>query len=75
MITLLLCERGVLRDPMLYLSLFFKTHRSVYYDLLDRLCEMGLVREITGRRRDRVFSYAEYIEILNEGTDLPEAGS
>ena len=37
---------------------------------LDRLCEMGLIREITGRRRDRVFSYAQYIAILNEGIDI-----
>jgi len=163
MVTLLLCERGVLREPMLYLSLFFKTHRSTYYNLLnrvrsdgdweawleffaeavtttagqavdtvqrleamakrdrdqiqslgraagsalrvhhellrrplttsraievqtglshvtvnktlDRLCEMGLTREITGRKRDRVFSYVDYIAILNEGTELPETGS
>ena len=163
MVALLLCERGVLREPMLYLSLFFKTHRSTYYDLLnsvrsdgdweawleffaeavtttagqavdtvqrleamaerdrdriqslgraagsalrvhhellrrplttsrameaetglshvtvnktlDRLCEMGLTREITGRKRDRVFSYVDYIVILNEGAELPGASS
>ncbi|WP_052881573.1 Fic family protein [Kiritimatiella glycovorans] len=163
MVALLLCERGVLREPMLYLSLFFKTHRGTYYDLLnrvrsdgdweawleffaeavtttagqavdtvqrletmagrdrdriqalgraagsalrvhhellrrplttsraieaetglshvtvnktlDRLCEMGLASEITGRKRDRVFSYVDYITILNEGTELPGAGS
>ncbi len=34
---LLLCERAVLREPMLYLSLFFKTHRQTYYDLLNRV--------------------------------------
>ena len=42
---------------------------------LDRLCEMGLTREITGRKRDRVFSYIDYMAILNEGTEVPEAGS
>ncbi|MBW7865482.1 MAG: Fic family protein [Candidatus Hydrogenedens sp.] len=35
LITLLLCEQHVLRQPMLYLSLYFKTHRQVYYDLLN----------------------------------------
>lgn len=35
LIALLLCERGVLREPMLYLSLFFKTHRRAYYELLN----------------------------------------
>ena len=42
---------------------------------LDRLCEMGLTRETTGRKRDRVFSYVDFIAILNEGTELPGAGS
>ena len=42
---------------------------------LDRLCEMSLTREITGRKRDRVFSYVDYITILNEGTELPGASS
>ncbi len=35
LITLLLCEQKVLQEPMLYLSLYFKTHRQVYYDLLN----------------------------------------
>lgn len=37
LITLLLAEGGALREPMLYLSLFFKTHRQAYYDLLNRV--------------------------------------
>jgi len=37
MITLLLCEAGVLKLPMLYLSLFFKTHRQAYYEFLNRV--------------------------------------
>jgi len=35
LITLLLCEQKVLREPMLYLSLYFKTHRQYYYELLN----------------------------------------
>jgi Fic family protein len=35
LITLLLCAEGVLRDPLLYLSLYFKQHRQQYYDLLS----------------------------------------
>jgi Fic family protein len=35
LITLLLCAEGVLKEPMLYLSLYFKTHRQRYYDLLQ----------------------------------------
>jgi Fic family protein len=41
LITFLLCERGVLREPLLYLSLFLKTHRRDYYDLLQRVREAG----------------------------------
>ena len=37
LITLLLCEQRVLREPMLYLSLYFKTHRQYYYELLNNV--------------------------------------
>ena len=157
LITLLLCSAGVLRQPLLYLSLYLKEHRSTYYDLLDavrrngdweawlaffldgvritadgavrtaeaiealfradrerigtlgrvagsalrvhqvltsrpmvsigevrrrsaishpaagaafeRLVELGIVREITGRKRDRLFSYQGYLEILDAGSN------
>jgi Fic family protein len=41
LITLMLCAEGVLREPLLYLSLFFKRHRSLYYDLLNQTRETG----------------------------------
>ncbi|VAW37883.1 Fic domain protein, Pden_3305 type [hydrothermal vent metagenome] len=159
LITLLLCEQKVLREPMLYLSLYFKTHRRYYYELLsnvrltgdweawldffaeavivtatqavetarqlvdlankDRdeisglgraapsalqiyralmerpitnsgwlvkktgitpatvnkcllhLERLGIVRELTSRKRNRLFSYTGYVEIMNQGTELP----
>lgn len=159
LITLLLCEQKVLREPMLYLSLYFKTHRRHYYELLDNvrltgdweawldffaeaaimtaaqavetaqqllallnedrdkiaglgraaastlqvhralleppiaaagwlvektglthatvnkclshLARLGIVRELTAQRRNRVFSYSRYIDIINRGTELP----
>ncbi|MBU1218791.1 Fic family protein [Myxococcota bacterium] len=158
LITLLLCDRGVLRKPMLYLSLYFKTHRQFYYELLDRvrrtgdwegwldffadavistaksaietaqrlielsnedvdkikslgrkadsalqihkifreypvvntgsivektgispatvnktiehMKKLGIISEITGRRRNRVFCYTKYLEIMNQGTEF-----
>jgi len=161
LVTLLLCEQKALREPMLYLSFYFKTHRQIYYDLLNRvrlngdweawldffaeavtvtaeqavdtaqrlealaqadrerlqslkraagsalrvhhellsrpvatsrvlekatglshvtvnksldhLCDLGIAAELTGQRRNRVFSYKSYIAILNEGTDLPNS--
>ena len=41
LITFLLCEAGVLSEPLLYLSLYFKRHRSTYYDLLDSVRRTG----------------------------------
>ena len=41
LITLLLCNAGVLRQPLLYLSLYFKQRRSEYYDLLNRVRRIG----------------------------------
>ena len=159
LITLLLCDQLVLKEPMLYLSLYFKTHRQYYYELLDRvrqtgdweawllffaeavtvtatqaletaqqlhalserhrelihglgrasasalqvhrvlmqrpivsvgavaeltgltfvtanralghLQELGIVAELTGQRRNRLFSYTSFIEALDRGTELP----
>jgi Fic family protein len=162
LVTLYLCVNGVLRKPLLYLSLYLKTHRSDYYRLLQEVREkgaweawleffltgvaetanqafhaatrivelfkedreritaeseragsalrvhdllqqnayltanqlvertglsaptvnaaladlgrLGVVEEVTGRRRGRVFGYRRYLAILNEGTDpLPAA--
>jgi Fic family protein len=45
LITLLLCARGALREPLLYLSLYFKTHRGRYYELLQRVRTDGVWEE------------------------------
>jgi Fic family protein len=37
LITLLLCAGGVLDEPVLYLSLYLKQNRHVYYDLLQEV--------------------------------------
>ena len=41
LITLILCERKVLQEPLLYLSLYFKEHRQYYYDLLNTVRATG----------------------------------
>jgi Fic family protein len=162
LITLSLCADGLLTEPLLYPSLFFKRHRSTYYELLnevrlsgdwekwldffaeaigtsateaaiaarrlldldaadrerihglgraagsalavhramtshpiatstflvratgltaatvnrslEHLGRLGVVAELTQRRRGRVFSYAHYLEILNDETE-PLVGS
>lgn len=37
LITLLLCERGILQRPLLYLSVYLKAHRAQYYDRLTAI--------------------------------------
>lgn len=54
LITLLLCAKGIMREPLLYLSLYFKTHRQRYYDLLQRVRTEGV--------------WEEWIEFFLEGT-------
>ena len=46
---------------------------GVAYPTASRAVEalegLGILREITGRRRDRVFAYRRYIAVLNEGAE------
>ncbi len=41
LMTLLLCSERVLREPMLFLSLYFKTHRHAYFELLNNVYVNG----------------------------------
>ena len=41
LIAFILHHEGVLRQPLLYLSLYFKQHRSEYYRLLDAVRQTG----------------------------------
>lgn len=38
---------------------------------LGHLERLGIVRELTSRKRNRVFSYTGYLGIMNQGTELP----
>jgi Fic family protein len=40
---------------------------------MELLVDMALARELTGKRRNRLFVYDQYLSILNEGTALPPA--
>lgn len=39
---------------------------------VESLVELGIVREITGRKRERAYCYGRYLEILNAGTERAE---
>jgi len=41
LITFLLCDAGVLSEPLLYLSQYFNRHRPTYYDMLDSIRKTG----------------------------------
>lgn len=41
LITFLLTERGILRQPLLYLSIFFKRHQDEYYTRLQNVRDHG----------------------------------
>ena len=38
---------------------------------VEALEKLGIVREITGRKREQVFTYTSYLAILNERTRPP----
>jgi Fic family protein len=54
LITLLLCAKGALKQPLLYLSLYFKKHRNQYYEHLQRIRTQG--------------AWEEWLEFFLEGT-------
>ena len=39
---------------------------------LANLGQLAIVRELTAQKRNRLFSYHGYLEIMNRGTELPE---
>ncbi|MCY3677349.1 MAG: Fic family protein [Gemmatimonadetes bacterium] len=61
LITLLLIHAGVLQEPLLYLSLYLKQHRSTYYELLDRVRETG--------------DWEAWLEFFLEGVQVTAAGA
>lgn len=36
---------------------------------MGALAELGIAKELTGRKRDRVFAYDRYLAVLQEGTE------
>ena len=40
----------------------------------EHMQRLGIVKEVTGRARDRLYMYSEYLRILSEGTDPLPAG-
>lgn len=62
-----LCERPIvtLNEVCRRTGISFPTATKRINGLLD----LGIARELTGQRRNRVFAYDHYLAILNEGTE------
>ena len=37
---------------------------------IEFLCRIGILREVTGRERDRVYAYQSYLDVLAEDTSI-----
>ena len=67
LITFILCHDGILREPILYLSLFLKTNRGAYYNLLQSVRETGNWEEWVE------FFLTGVIETANQATETAQA--
>ena len=38
-------------------------------DALRRLADLGIVHEVTGKRRGRIYAYSDYLEVMGRGTE------
>jgi len=63
------------RHPMVTIPAVVKllgTTKPTAAKAIGVLEDLGIVQETTGRRRDRTFSYAAYLERLRAGTELQD---
>ena len=74
LITLMLCERGVLPEPLLYLSAFFEQHREEYYDHLLNVSQRGawsewiefFARGVAEQARDAVLRTRRLLDLWQQ---------
>lgn len=52
-----------------HLSSQLELTRPTITAAINTLITLGIVEELTGRQRDRVFVYRDYLSLLNEGTE------
>ncbi len=49
---------------------YFPSSYQTAQTLINQFVEIGILKEITGKKRDRRFTYWEYLDCLSEGTNL-----
>lgn len=47
---------------------FFDINYQTAANLIEQFCQLGIVKETTGKKRGKRFVYSEYMEIVSEGT-------
>ena len=47
-----------------------KTTKPTAAKAIGSLCDAGILREISGRSRDRIYEYSEYLAVLRKGTEI-----
>ena len=47
-----------------------KTTKPTAAKAIGSLCDAGILREISGRSRDRIYEYGEYLGVLRKGTEI-----
>ncbi|MBN1128041.1 MAG: Fic family protein [Chitinispirillaceae bacterium] len=70
--TVLRVHQALQEKPLLTISIacrMTKLHPATVAGALKKLQELGMVREVTGKRRNRTWSYDRYITLLSEGTE------
>ncbi|MBN1868172.1 Fic family protein [Candidatus Sumerlaeota bacterium] len=83
MITFLLCERGALSQPLLYLSAFFERHREEYYRRLLSVSERGdwrgwiefFLRGVAKQAREACENASAILSLHDELLDRVRSGS
>jgi Fic family protein len=78
LIPLLLYSEGILQEPLLYLSLYFKTRRDEYYDFLNRVRFEGdwegwlrfFAEGVTQMAENAVITARRLVDLTNEDRDL-----
>ncbi len=44
---------------------------AIIASAMELLLEHGIAREITGKSRNRLFVYDQYLAVINQGTEVP----
>lgn len=63
------------RHPMVTIPMVVKlleTTKPTASKAIGVLEQLGILRETTGRRRDRAFSHGAYLDLLRKGTEISQ---